>query len=103
MKKMKLTYLKKLYSDMDRYNKMLPFPPYDTDYVSRVKQEIDDIEESDIDYDSLSVEACKYCNSLHITMEDDETNVCNKCFSVNELTTFKNIHEYTKYLETLNK
>lgn len=101
MKQTKKEHLTKLHKDLSYYNRMAPFPIYDTEYVSEVGRVLESMND-DIDYDSLPVVACTYCNSLHITMEDIEhgepVDVCNRCFSVGETQEFKNIEEYNKYL-----
>lgn len=97
MEQEKKKHLGKLFDHLDYYNKMAPFPVYDTEYVAKVKEEYEKIDD-DFDYDSLPVEACKYCKSLHIVMDDDDNNICFRCGTVNELQTFNNIHEYNKYL-----
>lgn len=92
-------HLKNLWKHMDYYNKMSPFPIYDSEYVEDVKKEVEKTE--DIDYDEEPVVACKYCKSLHITthIQDNETyDVCNRCYTANELIEFPNIHEYNEYL-----
>ena len=96
-------HLTDLHKHLDYYNKMAPFPIYDTEYVSKVKETIENEDNEDFDYDSLPVVACTYCNSLHITIEDMEdgstTDVCNRCFTVGETREFKNIQEYNEYLK----
>lgn len=104
MNKTTLGFLKGKYDKMNYYNQMAPFPPYDTDYVKSVKDKIEEVEKSDIDYDNEPVVSCKYCKSLHITTEHDETtdtdyDVCNKCFTTNEVIEFKNIDEYIEHLK----
>lgn len=87
---------------MDYYNRMSPFPPYDTDYVKDVAKEIETIKDSDIDYDMLPVDACTHCLSLFVTTEeegDSSYNLCNRCLSVDDLITFENIHKYNEYLK----
>lgn len=96
----KKQHLEKLHNHMDYYNRMAPFPVYDTEYVEQVAKEASITTE---EYDEEPVVACSVCNSLHITledMEDDEPiDVCNKCFSVGEIKEFKNIYEYNDYLK----
>lgn len=89
---------------MNQYNKMTPFPHYDSDYVKDVEKKIKEIEKSDIDYDSEPVYTCPHCKSLHITLEVDqeteqEHEVCNNCFSSDKSLEFKDINEYLKYLK----
>lgn len=87
---------------MGYYNRMTPFPVYDTDYVKKVSETVDTLEKEDVDYDDEPVVACKYCKSLHITTEvegQEDYDLCNRCYTVNELIEFDNINEYNKYLE----
>ena len=93
-----LTELKNLLAHMEYYNRMAPFPPYDTDYVKDIKKRINKMEENNkINYDDEPVVACKFCKSLHIEIDDVENNVCMKCGSINELVEFENIDEYLKF------
>lgn len=81
---------------MEYYNKMAPFPVYDTEYVGEVGKEIKKMEKTKVDYDELPVVCCKHCKSLHVTFDDDKNEICNRCGSVNELETVDDIHEYEK-------
>lgn len=99
-----LGFLNEKYNTMNRYNQMSPFPPYDTDYVKSMKVKIEEVEKADIDYDEEPVVACKYCKSLHITTEHDDTtdqdyDVCNRCFTTNEVIEFENIAKYIEHLK----
>lgn len=89
--------LKDLHKHLSFYNEMAPFPVYDTEYVSAVKQVIEFMEESEINYDSLPVAACKHCKSLHIVIDDVENNHCMRCGSINEIEVFINIETYLDY------
>ena len=92
--KTKLEHLTDIHNHMSYYNKMTPFPHYET--------EIDKLKEENINYDDESVIACKYCKSLHIITEETSTgnvDICNRCFTVGETTEFKNIREYNDYLK----
>lgn len=93
----KKEHLTELANHMDYYNRMSPFPVYDTSYVDDVKETI-----KNNNYDDEPVVACKYCKSLHITTHQDKDatyDVCNRCYSTNELIEFPNIHEYNEYLQ----
>ena len=92
-----IKHLKELHSHLDYYNNMAPFPVYDTDYVKEVKEVINNMENSKIDYDELPVAACKYCKSLHIMSDEVENDICMRCGSVNEIKVFANIHEYNDF------
>lgn len=96
----KLNILKSLLEHLEYYNKLAPFPIYDTEYVECIKNKIKIMEDNNkINYDDEEVVACKYCKSLHIETDELDNDVCMKCGSVNELQTFKNIFEYKKFKE----
>jgi len=98
-----IVYLKKLLEHLQYYNKLAPFPVYDTDYVNDVKNRIMELEnEKEINYDNEPVVACKYCKSLHIVTDEVDNDICMRCGSVNELKEFKNIHEYKEFLNGEN-
>lgn len=93
-----LTTLKKWLEHLEYYNKMAPFPVYDTEYVENIRLKINKMENNNkINYDDEPVEACKYCKSLHIETDDLDNNVCMKCGSVNELIKFDNINLYLQF------
>lgn len=96
-------HLENLHNHLNYYNKMSPFPIYDTEYVDKVNETINKLNSTKEDYDSEPVVACTVCNSLHITMEDIEygepVDVCNRCYSVGETKEFKDIYEYNDYLK----
>ena len=91
-----LEHLTKLWEHMSYYNSMAPFPVYDTEYVEAIRKEIKKMKESKFDYDELPVAACKYCNSLHIEVDDVDNDICMRCGSVNEIEIYKNIKEYNE-------
>lgn len=99
MKTTRLTHLKKLLEHAEYYNSMAPFPVYDTEWVENLRKRIKNMEDSKEDYDSEPVWACKYCKSLYIVKDEDENCFCFKCNAVNELTEFKNIFEYNKFID----
>lgn len=81
------------------YNKLAPFPVYDTDYVKDIENKINVImEDKHKDYDKEPVVACTFCNSLHIEYDELNNDVCMRCGSVNELKEFENIYEYKEYV-----
>ena len=95
-----LQYLREHLDHLMYYNKMAPFPVYDTEYVEEVKNTIMKLEnENKIDYNDEPVVACKYCKSLHIVIDEVDNNICMRCGSVNELKEFKNIHEYKNFVD----
>jgi len=57
---------------------------------------MDQINESIEDYDSFPVEACIQCKNLHILEDEAGNTICSRCNTLNELKTYKNIHEYLK-------
>ena len=95
-----LQYLREHLDHLMYYNKMAPFPVYDTEYVEEVKNIIMKLEnENKIDYNDEPVVACKYCKSLHIVIDEVDNNICMRCGSVNELKEFKNIREYKNFVD----
>lgn len=103
MNQLTIKELKKLLEHLQYYNKLAPFPVYDTDYVNDVKNRIMELEnETQTNYDSEPVVACKYCKSLHIVTDEVDNDICMRCGSVNELKEFKNIHEYKEFLNGEN-
>ena len=103
MNQLTITELKKLLEHLQYYNKLAPFPVYDTDYVNDVKNRIMELEnETQTNYDNEPAVACKYCKSLHIVTDEVDNDICMRCGSVNELKEFKNIHEYKEFLNGEN-
>lgn len=103
MSKLYLKHLRQLYSHMSYYNRMAPFPPYDTEYVKDIENKIKEIKMNKEDYDELPVEACKYCDHLDIRKDDLDNAHCIKCNSINDLREFKNIQEYLNYIDVKRK
>ncbi len=92
-----LNHLIDLWKFMSYHNVMAPFPPYDTEYVEELKSKILDMQEDEkTNYDELPVAACKYCNSLHIEVDDLNNDICMRCGSINEVEIHNNIEEYLK-------
>ena len=97
MKNMKtVQVLRDLLKHLEYYNKMAPFPVYDTEYVEEVKQYLKHMEKTDNNYDDEPVDACKNCKNLYIVIDEDENSICMKCNSINEIKTYANIAEYLK-------
>ena len=94
-----LKLLKVELEHIEYYNRMSPFPLYDTEYVGLVKDKIKEMEHSKKEYDDLPVAACKYCKSLHIVADDVENEVCMRCGAVNEVIVFKDIDDYLEHKE----
>lgn len=79
------------------YNRMSPFPLYDTEFVLEVKKRIEFMESrKDINYDDMPVTACKYCKNLYLVDDDLENVICMRCGSVNDVKVFKDIDTYLK-------
>lgn len=97
-----LKHLKALYEHMDYYNNMAPFPPYDTEYVEALRITIIKMESKTRDYDNMPVAACSHCKSLYIEVDELENDICMRCGSINELTTYKNIEEYLEQVKNEN-
>ena len=92
-------YLREHLDHLLHYNKMAPFPVYDTEYVEEIKNIIMKLEnETKTNYDDEPVVACKYCKSLHIVVDDTDNNICMRCGSVNELKEFPNIYKYKNFV-----
>jgi uncharacterized paraquat-inducible protein A len=92
-----------LLKHLQYYNKLAPFPVYDTDYVKDVENKLNEImENTKHNYDEDSVVACKHCKSLHIKNDELDNGICFKCGSINELIEFKNIYEYNKLINDQN-
>lgn len=94
MNKLMIKYLKKLLTHLEYYNNMAPFPPYDTDYVKEVTKTIKSMENSSINYDELPVVCCSHCKSLHVVVDDEMNEICNRCNSINELEVLDDIEAY---------
>jgi hypothetical protein len=100
MSKEILKQLNKLYKHVEYWNKMTPFPFYDTEWVGNIKDKINEIMNSKKDYDQEPVFACKHCGTLVVPnqyeIDEDGNEICGRCGSVNDVKEFKNIFEYNK-------
>ena len=101
MSKEILKQLNKLYKHVEYWNKMGPFPRYDTEWQSDIKNYINEIKmNKDNDYDKEPVFACKHCGTLVVPnqyeVDDDGNEICQRCNSVNEVIEYKDIFEYNK-------
>ena len=101
MSKEILKQLNKLYKHVEYYNKMNIFPYYDTEWVGDIKNYINKIKmNKDNDYDKEPVFACKHCGTLVVPnqyeVDDDGNEICQRCNSVNEVISYKDIFEYNK-------
>ena len=101
MSKEILKQLNKLYKHVEYWNKMGPFPRYDTEWQSDIKNYINKIKmNKDNDYDKEPVFACKHCGTLVVPnqyeVDDDGNEICQRCNSVNEVISYKDIFEYNK-------
>ncbi len=91
-----LKELEELYEHVTYYNRMAPFPVYDTEYVQEIKDAIDMITNSDKNYDELPVEACANCKNLFLVVDDVDNIICMRCNSINEVDKYDDIYEYKK-------
>ena len=100
MSKEILKQLNKLYKYVEHWNKMGPFPRYDTEWQSDIKNYINEIKMGKKDYDKEPVFACKHCGTLVVPnqyeVDDDGNEICQRCNSVNEVIEYKDIFEYNK-------
>ena len=101
MSKEILKQLNKLYKHVEYWNKMGPFPRYDTDWQSDIKNYINEIKmNKDNDYDKEPVFACKHCGTLVVPnqyeVDDDGNEICQRCNSINDVKEYSNIFEYNK-------
>ena len=100
MSKEILKQLNKLYKHVEYWNKMGPFPRYDTEWQIDIKNYINEIKMEKKDYDKEPVFACKHCGTLVVPnqyeVDDDGNEICQRCNSVNEVIEYKDIFEYNK-------
>ena len=101
MSKEILKQLNKLYKHVEYWNKMGPFPRYDTEWQSDIKNYLNEIKmNKDNDYDKEPVFACKHCGTLVVPnqyeVDDDGNEICQRCNSVNDVKEYKDIFEYNK-------
>jgi hypothetical protein len=89
-----LIELKKLLKYVTYYNKLAPFPVFDSDYVNDIKLKIDKMNTSKINYDELPVVACNHCMSLWIENDELENDLCMRCGAVNDIEIFNDIDHY---------
>ena len=100
MSKEILKQLNKLYKHVEYCNTYTPFPFYDTEWQSDIKNYINEIKMEKKDYDKEPVFACKHCGTLVVPnqyeVDDDGNEICQRCNSVNDVKEYKNIFEYNK-------
>ena len=100
MKKELLKHLNSMYKYVEYWNKMGPFPRYDTEWQIDIKNYINEIKMEKKDYDKEPVFACKHCGTLVVPnqyeVDDDGNEICQRCNSVNEVIEYKDIFEYNK-------
>ena len=92
-----LQYFEQLLNHVEFYNKMSPFPVYDTEYVEEIRKSI--IKMNNNEYNEIPVAACKHCNSLHIVNDDEQNDHCMRCGSINDIIIYNHIDEYTESLK----
>ena len=100
MSKEILKQLNKLYKHVEYCNTYTPFPFYDTEWQIDIKNYINEIKMKKKDYDKEPVFACKHCGTLVVPnqyeVDDDGNEICQRCNSVNEVISYKDIFEYNK-------
>lgn len=100
MKKELLKHLNSMYKYVEYWNKMGPFPRYDTEWQIDIKNYINEIKMEKKDYDKEPVFACKHCGTLVVPnqyeVDDDGNEICQRCNSINDVKEYKNIFEYNK-------
>ena len=101
MSKEILKQLNKLYKHVEYWNKMGPFPRYDTEWQIDIKNYVNKIKmNKDNDYDKEPVFACKHCGTLVVPnqyeVDDDGNEICQRCNSINDVKEYKDIFEYNK-------
>ena len=90
----RLQLLKDTLEHMEYYNKMAPFPVYDTGDVEELKTYIKTMEREPSEYDHIPVTSCKHCLSTFIIVDELNNDICGRCGSVNEIEIHKDIFEY---------
>ena len=88
-----LNYYHDLLEYVKYYNRLSPFPIFDTEYVEVIEEHLRQME-NDIEYDKLPVVACKHCKSLHVINDEEENEVCMRCGAINETIIYDNIEVY---------
>ena len=88
---------------MEHYNGFAPFPVYDTEIVSDLREYIQIMERDRKEFDDLPVIACTHCTDLYIIVDELDNNICGRCGAVNEITLHKNIDEYLEYKNKINE
>ena len=100
MKKELLKHLNSMYKYVEYWNKMGPFPRYDTEWQIDIKNYINEIKMEKKDYDKEPVLACKHCGTLVVPnqyeVDDDGNEICQRCNSINDVKEYKDIFEYNK-------
>ena len=91
-----INYLEELLTYLEYTNSMSPFPQYDTEYVSLVKKQLEDMKQGINKYDEVPVSACKYCHNLATVVDKLENDICPNCGSKNELAFYEDIFEFLK-------
>lgn len=100
-----LEYLSKLLEYLEYYNRMAPFPVYDTEYVGIIREKLKKMEKNKekIDYNKLPTASCKYCNNLRIEVDELDNDICMRCGSVNDLIIHASYYDYEDYLKKIRK
>ena len=88
-----INYFIELKDKMEYYNNLSPFPIYDTGYIKYINIILRKMKTKEY-YDSLPVEACKFCKRLKLQEDELKNVVCMSCGAVNEFEKYENIFEY---------
>lgn len=89
------TVLTKLVEHIEYYNKLSPFPLWDSYYVEELKKKL---EMNDIKKDTEPVVCCHYCKSLYIVEDEQGNDKCLKCKNIvtDDHELFASIHQYLR-------
>lgn len=100
----KLALLKETLKHMEYHNNMAPFPVFDTENVSDLKDYIKIMERTPNEYDNLPTACCKHCLDLGIMVDEFDNDICVRCGSINEIIVFDTYEKYDEFLNsTLNE
>lgn len=94
----KIKYLKELLGFLEYHNKMAPFPMYDTEYVTNIRNELNKMDNKKINYDELPTAACRHCNNLGLLQDELDNDICLRCGSINEINIFPNYYAYELFI-----
>lgn len=98
-----LKFLRETLDHLEYYNRMAPFPVYDSEYVAGIKTKLDEMTNKEINYDEMPVVACKHCMSLHVVTDEVENDICMRCGATNEIVIYETIDDYLEAKEAINE